>query len=211
MCTSGRCCRRRARTVPPAVSMCCRGAASWEAAGGAEDVAVALRHDDFDLARVGAELHAVFGAGGAAALDAGTNLAAQLGDVARGVPDVAEDARRQLGEHGVELAVLGNPQREQEVVIGHEARFYSERWLNSTRARSQSAAICVRSASTDSNVRSSRSRCTKPTRIVVPYNSRSTPKMWVSVHARPDESTVGRTPMLVTDGRTTPSIVAMVA
>ena len=36
-------------------------------------------------------------------------------------------------------------------------------------------------------------------------------KMWVSTVVLPDESTVGRVPMLVIEGRITPSRIAVVA
>ena len=81
-----------------------------------------------------------------------------LGHVPSGAAGVAEDGAGHFGNHGVELRRVGQIEGEDKIVIGHAVEFYSERRLKSTRARRQSASICARSNSSDSNARSSRRR-----------------------------------------------------
>src|SRR5712692_10233917 len=160
--------------------------------GRVKDAAVGLRDGDLEIAGVRPKLHVAL-AGDSRARDARPQRLVELGDHAHGVARVTEDARGQVCHHRLEPAFIGEMEREQEFAVGHNGRFYSDRWPNSTRARAQSAAIWARKVSRDSKARSSRNRWTNPRRIVAPYRSRVAPKMCVSVCARPAESTVGRT------------------
>src|SRR5439155_5042119 len=128
----------------------------------------ALRDDNLELAAVRAELDVAPRAACAARCCAGTQFVSDRGDRRFGIFDVAKDRAGEVAQHLVEPHALEEMQREGEVGSGHGARFYSERWSNSTRARAQSAAICAFRRSNESNARSSRIRCTKPTRSVVP-------------------------------------------
>src|SRR5262245_58558775 len=84
------------------------------------------------------------------------------------VAGVRKHGAGQIAEHGVEVRFVGELQRKQKLAIRHEAGFYSERRSKSTRAYRQSASICIRSASSDSNARSSRIRYPNPIRIESP-------------------------------------------
>src|SRR5688500_6802262 len=112
------------------------------------------------------------GAGPAAGADGARQRAAQVSDqwlyVGTSEAQMQEHGVGDVGQHAVEGRLLGERERKQEFGIGHEAGFYSERRSKSTRARPQSAAICVLSWSSESNARSSRSRWTKPRRIEAP-------------------------------------------
>src|SRR5215470_12481242 len=135
----------------------------------------------------------------------------QLREGIGGGTEVREHTGGELAQERRRHTLAGKLERKEKFRSCHLAGFYSERRSNSTRARPQSIAICARRASSPSNARSSRRRCTNPTRTDAPYRSRSKLKTCVSTVVRPEESTVGRTPMLVTDGLTTPSIVVVVA
>ena len=102
-----------------------------------------MRNDDLHFAGVNGEAN---GAGPKAGSDGAVERSAQVGDQAfdglAGEAQVKEDGASDVGQHSVERRLVGECERKQEFVFGHEAGFYSERRSNSTRARSQSAAIC---------------------------------------------------------------------
>ena len=129
-------------------------------------VAAVLRERDLDLAGMRREAHRVAGAGRLAVFV--HHLIEQA--IARLASDAAmgKDGSEKIGKDMRVGRTAGERHSESEFWGGHEGRFYSERRSNSTRARPQSAAICVLSASTESNARSSRSRCTNARRIDIP-------------------------------------------
>src|SRR5262245_44360667 len=139
--------------------------ASAQRPGRVEDAATALAHADGDLAVSGAKLDVVLAGRGVPAPDARAQVVAEDGRGIGRAAHVLEHGGRQAAKHLVLVMVHRQPQHEEELVIGHVAEFYSERWLNSIRARAQSAAIWALSRSIDSNARSSRRRWTKPTRM----------------------------------------------
>jgi hypothetical protein len=123
-------------------------------------------NNDFQVTRMGAKPDVALLLPSA---DAGGKRAAQAGgeliDCGSRKPNVTKDSPGQVSNHGIEPSLVGQLQRKEEVMNRHGARSYSERRLNSKRARVTSAAICAFSASSESNARSSRSRWTSPTRI----------------------------------------------
>jgi len=152
----------------------------------AVDGLAALRNENLEITAVRAERDVAAHAASAGRGHARSHLVDDRGDDVSGISDVAENAVGEVPEHLFEPDALGEMQRKGEVGGRHRAKFYSERRPKSTRARSQSAAICALRLSSESKARSSRIRCTNPTRIDVPYRSPSKPKMCVSVTARPD-------------------------
>ncbi len=80
-------------------------------------------------------------AGSSAPGDAGPQLPAKLVDHCGCVTRVTKHAIGKIAQHPVEAAVVGSLEREQELVVGHDPRFYSDKRSKSTRARAQSAAI----------------------------------------------------------------------
>ena len=145
-----------------------------------------LRDDDLEMAAVRTEFDVAVDAAPAHGTDAPGHVVDDGRDRSGGISDVAENRSGEVAQHLVEAHAFSEMHGEGEIGSGHRAGFYSERRPNSTRARSQSAAICAWSAASDSNARSSRSRWTKPTRIVDPYRSRSNSNMCVSITVRPD-------------------------
>jgi hypothetical protein len=126
-------------------------------------------HDDPQLTRMGSEPDIAFVLPPAdASGKRATQAARQLGDGRRREPHVTEHGPRKIGNHRIERRFVGQLQCKEEVVNRHGAKSYSERRLNSKRARVTSAPIWAFKASTDSNARSSRNRCTNPTRIDSP-------------------------------------------
>src|SRR5919204_4649745 len=126
-------------------------------------------HDDLQRAAAHPKPH-VARAGGARTRRRGVNETGELGTrllVDFEMPEypIGEFAHHLVASFGREL------QPKQELARGHGRRFYSESRPNNTRARPQSAPICERSASSESNARSSRRRCTKPMRRTRPYRS----------------------------------------
>src|SRR5262245_18776693 len=173
--------------------------------------AAIARHQHPELAGSGLEAHHASPVGHGRLDHGAPQRGSELAGGIRGIADVDEDRARNFDQHGVQLRRVGQIEGEDEIVIGHAVGFYSESRLKSTRARWQSASICARRRSSDSNARSSRRRWTNPRRMVAPYRSRSRLKTCVSIVARPDWSTVGRVPMLVTDGYTISPILIVVA
>jgi hypothetical protein len=123
---------------------------AWEsirkAARRLEDATAALQDEDLELARVCPELHIAV-AGDSRMGETHPQRFTNLGDHGLGVTGVKEDAAGEIAQHPADLrdspgaAVIGEMKREQELVVGHDARFYSDRRSKSTRARAQSAAI----------------------------------------------------------------------
>src|SRR6187431_2107253 len=136
---------------------------------GLPDAAAVGRHHHLECAVLRPELHVATPR--ATAFTLGDGLLQRLAQPwqrlvrAAGIAaDLTDDILNQPGRQ----ALTRNLQREEEPVCGHAQRFYSESRSKSTCAFVQSAAICVRRASSDSNARSSRRRCTKPRRTEAP-------------------------------------------
>jgi hypothetical protein len=68
--------------------------------------------------------------------DSACVMAPRSSSTGRGlVAHVLQDRVGELAEHGIEMPFVGQVEGEQEIVVGHDARFYSESRSNSTRAR----------------------------------------------------------------------------
>jgi hypothetical protein len=101
----------------------------------------ALRHANLELAAVRAELDVAADSPPAAGGDTRFQVVDGPGDEIGRISDVAKNAVREVAQHLVDPDALREMQRKSEVGSRHRARFYSESRPNSTRARSQSAAI----------------------------------------------------------------------
>ena len=98
--------------------------------------------------------------------------------------------------------LAGHVEREEKVLIGHDARFYSERRSNSTRARRQSASIWALQQRPATRTRARRAAAGRSRRgSTAPYRSAiQVEDVGLDHGAARTASTVGRVPMLVTDG-----------